>query len=240
MIKNIFIFIFSLLLWVIFWLSATVTISIFIIVSFFVPKRYYNPLVTLQCKILMYSVFLFPEHKGIDKGYVPYPAIYVANHVSFLDLFISGSVLPGNPRGVELKAHFSKPIYGWFITRFGEIPIDPTNRTSIKNSFQEAENILKNRTRSILFMPEGHRTKTGNIEKFRYGAFYLSRSSGIPIVPIVYKGLFERNNSTNILIKPGKFDVIMLDPVYPENFESDEIMSNHVRDLMIKKLEEKF
>jgi 1-acyl-sn-glycerol-3-phosphate acyltransferase len=229
----------SFFIWGFFWLSATITITLLILISLFVPKKFYNPLVSLSCKIMMYSCFLFPEIKGVDPQKIPYPVIYVANHVSFFDLFISGSILPGYPRGVEIKSHFSTPIYGWFITRFGEIPIDPSNRSSIKNSFNEVETILKNGIRSVLMMPEGHRTRSGKIENFRYGAFFLSRNSGFPIVPVVYKKLFNRNNATNLLIKPGKFEVIILEPVYPDKFESDEQMAAFIRNKMIETLEEK-
>ena len=237
--KYFFKFILSLLIWLIYWISAFLSISLLILISLVVPKKAYNPLVKLACVIMMYSAFIFPRHRGIKPEKVPYPVIYVANHVSFFDLFVSGTVLPGYPRGVEIKAHFSKPIYGWFITRFGEIPIDPSSKASIKKSFQEAETILKEKIRSILFMPEGHRTRTGKLQNFRYGAFHLSRSSGIPVVPVVYKGLYQRNNATSLLIKPGFFDVIILEPVYPEKFDSEEKMAEHVRQIMIKKLEER-
>ena len=236
--KKLLLLILSLILWFVFWLSAFFSVTILIAVSLVVPKKFYNPLVKLACMIMMYSTFIFPRHKGVKPEDVPYPVIYVANHVSFFDLFISGTVLPGYPRGIEIKDHFSTPIYGWFISRFGEIPIDPSSRTSIKNSFVEVENILKNKIRSILFMPEGHRTRSGKIENFRYGAFYLSRTSGFPIVPVVYRKLFERNNALSLLIKPGAFEVIIMDPVNPAGFESDEAMSDHIRNLMIKKLEE--
>jgi 1-acyl-sn-glycerol-3-phosphate acyltransferase len=236
--KKIYHAISSLPLWISFWLSSTVTITLLIVISLLVPKKRHNRLVKIACMIMMYSVFLFPKIKGVKKSDVPYPVIYVANHVSFFDLFISGSTLPGHPRGVEIKSHFSMPIYGWFITLFGEIPIDPSSKTSIKKSFQEAENILKNGIRSILFMPEGHRTRSGKIEKFRYGAFYLSRISRTPVVPVVYRGLFERNNALSLKIRPGSFDVIIMDPVYPEQFGSDEEMSDHVHRLMTSKTEE--
>jgi 1-acyl-sn-glycerol-3-phosphate acyltransferase len=239
MIKKLFFLIFSLFLWVFFWISATITITLLIIISIFIPKSKYNPPVKLACRIMMYSVFLFPKLKGVSQKEIPYPVIYVANHVSFFDLFISGSVLPGYPRGLELKKHFSKPVYGWFITRFGEIPIDPSNRGSIKISFNEAHKILKKKVRSILVMPEGRRTRSGKIEQFRSGAFYLSRLSGVPIVPVVYKGLYERVNANNIIIKPGRFDVILMEPVYPDKFDSDEKMAEHIKRKMVEKLEEK-
>jgi len=238
MVLKFFKFILSIIIWIFFWLIGLLTIALLIAISLIVPKRFYNKLVQLTCKIMISSVLIFPRKKGLADDKIPFPCIYVANHVSFFDLFISGSTLPGYPRGLELKSHFSTPIYGWFITKFGEIPIDPANKTSIKESFIHIETVLKNKERSILIMPEGKRTRTGKIENFKYGAFYLSRISNIPVVPVVYKGLFKKNNPTSLLINPGIFDVIIIDPISPENFNSDEEMAFAVRKLMIDKLEE--
>ena len=235
---KLFKFILSLPIWIIFWTNATLSIGLLIIISFFVPKKLYNPLVVLICKFLMYSLFIFPKQKGKIPKDVSFPVIYVANHVTFFDLFICGSVLSGYPRGLEMKSHFSKPIYGWFITRFGEIPLDNKNRASIRDSFLAMCDMLKNKVRNILIMPEGKRSRDGKIQAFKYGAFHLSRLSGIPIVPVVFKRLHDRNNPNSFMIKPGTFDVIIMDEVYPNNFENDDAMGNFVRDIMIKKLEE--
>jgi len=166
---------------------------------------------------------------------MPYPVIYAANHVSFFDLFISGAVLPGDPRGLESVEHFKKPFYGWFLKRFDEIPIDLGNRKSIINSFTRIIEVLTNKERNILIMPEGHRTHDGKVGDFKTGAFYLSRKSNIPVVPVVYKGLFERANKS-IYLKPGKFDVIILPPVYPQNFSTDDDMAIHVNSLINEEL----
>ena len=236
--KKLFLYISSLILWLIWWTIAIVIITLVVIVSVFLPKKSYNILAKILCQIFTYCVFIFPKHKGIKPKELQYPVIYVANHVSFFDLFISNSVLSGNPRGLELKEHFSKPVYGWFITRFGQIPIDIGNRSSIRESFTDAANILKDKVRNIFIMPEGSRTKNGKIGVFKSGAFYLSRKSGVPIVPVVYKGLYNINNRNSIIITPGTFDVIIMNPVYPDKFSTDDEMGKYVRDLMSKKLEE--
>ncbi len=237
-IRYIIFFIPSILLWIFWWFNAIISISLLITVSLFVPKKFYNLIARIVCKILMYCIFIFPLHKGLKPKDVPYPVIYVANHISFFDLFISGSVLPGYPRGLEMEEHFSKPVYGWFIKKFGQIPINTKKSSSIKQSFETASNILKNKIRSIFIMPEGTRTMDGNIKKFRSGAFYLSKKSGVAVVPVVYKKLFNRNNRKSILIIPGLFDVIIMPPVFPENFKSEDQMAAYIRDIMQNKLEE--
>jgi len=235
--KNLIFIPISIILWVCWWILAFLLITVLITVSFVVNKKHYNTLVIFTCSALTYSLFFFPILKIIGSKDLPYPAIYVPNHVSFFDLFICGTILPGYPRGIETVEHFSYPIYGWFITRFGEIPIETKTKKGIADSFEKVNEILTSKERNILIMPEGHRTRTGQLQEFKKGAFHLSKSSGIPIIPVVFKGLYERNNPSSLLIKPGFFDVILLEPVNPNEFENDTQMMNEVRDRMKKVLE---
>jgi 1-acyl-sn-glycerol-3-phosphate acyltransferase len=233
-----FIFVFSLILWGIWWLSAIVLIDLDILLSLIIPRKYWNYLVKITCSILTYCVFIFPRLKGINPKDIPFPVIYVANHVSFFDLFISGTILPGNPRGLELAHHFKLPFYGWFLCRFGQIPINIGSKKSIRKSFLDMINILINKERSILIMPEGQRTKNGKLGKFKTGAFYIARKANVPIVPIVFRGLYNINNYNTITIKPGVVDVVILDPINPEKFKNDDNMSEYVWKVIDKKLNE--
>lgn len=177
--------------------------------------------------------------KGVKLYQLPYPVIYVCNHVSIFDLFICGAKLPHYPRGLELSEHFNYPVYGWFIRRFDMIPVNIKSARSIRKSLNFAAEILKKKIRSILIMPEGMRTRTGEILDFKNGAFYLARISGCPVVPVINRGLHEINNPNSYIIKPGRFDMVILPPVYAKDFNNDNEMMNHVRQIMINELHKK-
>ena len=235
-ITNSLLYVRSIIQWSIWWVITTTNIVLLIFISFVIPEKYWNSLVKYSCKIMTFSALIFPITKGYDLKKLPFPVIYVANHVSFFDLFISGSVLPGYPRGIELYKHFFMPIYGWFIARFGQISLEAGNKASLKNALLIAQKKLKCMERNIYIAPEGTRTKNGSIGELRNIAFYLSKKSKVPIVPIVYKNLFNRNNKNSIIINPGFFEVIFLPPVYPEKFSSEFEMKKYVKDNMDKAL----
>ena len=237
-IKKFFLYILSLILWGIWWILAIIIIDLDILLSLMIPRKYWNFIVKTTCSILTYCVLIFPRLKGFNPEKVPFPVIYVANHVSFFDLFISGTVLPGNPRGLELALHFKLPVYGWFLRRFGQIPIDIGSKKSFRRSFLKIIQNLKNKERSILIMPEGQRTKNGKLGVFKEGAFKIARNTDVPVVPVVYKGLYKINNYNRIIIRPGSVDVIILEPVYPDKFDSDKEMTEYVRNLIKEKLDE--
>ncbi len=234
--KRILLFIFSIILWMIWWIIAIIVIPSSLFITLFIPKKSYDPLGQILCKILMYSALIFPRVTGIDPKSLPFPVIFVSNHVSIFDLFISGAVFPGYPRGLELKQFFSLPVYGWLISRFGNIPIEPENYSSVRKSINTLLKILTKKERNIVIMPEGKRTTTGKVDKFGSAAFLLSIKTGIPVVPVVFKGLFKINNKNSIIIKPGKFTIIFLKPVYPEKFNNENEMAEYIRNLIIKKL----
>jgi 1-acyl-sn-glycerol-3-phosphate acyltransferase len=231
--KNVFIenlnYLKSIIHWIIWWIVATSVIVLLIGASVIIPKIFWDACVKISCRIMTFTALLFPRIKGYDVKKLPFPVIFVANHVSFFDLFISGAVLPGHPRGFELYHHFNSPIYGWFIRRFGQIPIEAGNRTTLKKAITKAIKILNNKERNIYVAPEGTRTRDGKIKNVRGGAFYLSYKTGVPIVPVVYKNLFRLNNKNSFLINPGFFDAIILPPVYPDDFSGEEALKLSVK-----------
>lgn len=237
--KKTFSILLTILLWPIFWITFSLLIIFLLIISTIFPGKDFNKTIKIICTILTYSVLLFPEVSYRKKGNLPYPVIYVANHVSFFDLFIAGSSLPGYPRGLEMQSHFSKPIYGWFISRFGQIPLDTDNMHNIKKTFKTALDILKNKTRNVFIMPEGSRTRTGKLADFKKGAFFLAKASGCPIVPVVVKNLYQHNNAKSLLIRPGKIKIIIAEPIFPADFDSEKKMAEFTWKKMNNILENK-
>lgn len=226
------------IIWFYWGFNAVLIVLFCLLLSLFLPKKAFNPIMNILSRIFLFNAFIFPKISGYDPKKLPFPVIFTPNHVSFFDLFISGAVLPGYPRGLQLKKFFSIPIYGWLISRFGMIPIETGKITSIKKSFNKVIDILNNKERNFLIMPEGERTVTGKVGNFKSGAFLISKKTGVPVVPVVYKGLFEINNKVTKIIKPGSFDVIFLKPVYPDKFDNEDVMAGYVRNQIIKKLEE--
>lgn len=207
-------------------------------------KELDNRLVRFFCRLICQSVGLKPSlspfaENVAKKDEIPFPVIYVANHVSYFDLFLCGAVLPGDPRGFEISTHFSKPFYGWFLKQFGEIPITPGNPATVFAALKQGEKVLRNKERCLLIMPEGHRSRDGALKRFHNGAFFLSRVSQVPIVPVVFENLYEKNNASTYFIRRGKVDIIFGDPVYPQNFEGQEEMKqfvwNSMNQMLIKK-----
>lgn len=116
-----------------------------------------------------------------DKSYV-----LVANHASLSDIICLFSLSP-QFKWLAKESLFQIPFLGWSMSVMGYIPLERGQHGSIKRSYQEALDWL-GRDVSILIFPEGTRSRSGEMGRFKSGAFRLALESGRPIVPIVLAG----------------------------------------------------
>ena len=72
---------------------------------------------------------------------------------------------------------------------------------------------------SVYLFPEGTRSETGQMRKFKEGAFVLAKRLDVPILPLVINGSRTAlpKNSFNFHGKTH-VEVTVLDPINPETF----------------------
>ena len=156
------------------------------------------------------------EHLEQEKGYV-----FIPNHQSFFDALILLAYIPNYIRGVEIEEHFSWPIYGKFIERFGNIPIDPTSIKKSMASFKKAGEDLEN-GKSIVVFPEGERTLNGEIGEFKRLPFLFAKETQKDIVPIGISGLYDVLPRGASWISPGRAKLVIGKPIpYNEYCKTD-------------------
>jgi len=82
----------------------------------------------------------------------------------------------------------------------------------------KAANAVKEGNSMILF-PEGTRTRDGNLQPFKTGAFRLALDTKSPILPIVIIGTYYAINKNSLVIhKNHNIRLVVLDPVPYEEF----------------------
>ena len=65
-------------------------------------------------------------------------------------------------------------------------------------SIEEAKERMNKFGMSVVIFAEGTRSKTGEVQPFKRGAFYLASRSGYPIIPVSV-------SKTNKIMPKGKF-----------------------------------
>ena len=140
----------------------------------------------------------FEEELAPERSYV-----YLANHQSYFDILVLLSTVPSQVRFAAKASLFRIPIFGWALTVGGFIPIDRSDRSRARKAFAAAASRLQGGA-SVLFFPEGTRSRDGEFGKFERGGFLLALRSGLPIVPVGVRGAREVLTPGTLWIRPGR------------------------------------
>ncbi len=123
----------------------------------------------------------FNYHKDLD---IQQPAIYCANHTSFLDIPLLFLSVPGFFSIVGKSSLSTVPLFGrMFRTLY--IPVNRASRTSAHDAYTKSLQAV-DQGRSVVFFPEGKIPNKGwpNMVPFKNGPFKLAIERQIPIVPV--------------------------------------------------------
>ena len=115
------------------------------------------------------------------------PAMYVANHQSFIDIY-SLFHLWRFFKFVSKTSNFLIPVVGWSMYLTGHVGLRRTDKRSQIKVLQECRDLITEDKCSLLFFPEGTRSRTGRMAEFKKGAFSIAAKTGAPVVPITVDG----------------------------------------------------
>jgi len=148
--------------------------------------------------------------------------LLMGNHESLFDIFAIIGAVPGYVTALEAAPHFRFPIWGHLIRRWGIIPLPEGKIRTAMRSLKEAKQRLEGGARLVV-LPEGHRSRTGDLGPLKKGAFRLALDARVPIVPFVFDGLYEFQNVHSWRLHPRTLRVRFCRPLAPEDFESSAI-----------------
>ncbi len=158
------------------------------------------------------------------------PVLVVANHVTYVDIGCVLAALPAKFRHRLATAMEAERLYGmryptgmnwfmkiinrmdyWLVTAlFNVFPLPKLS--GFRDSFEFAGE-LADKGWSVLVFPEGERTKTGALGKFRGGVGLLATRLRLPVVPMRIDGLFELKQAGKRMARVGDVRVTIGEPV---------------------------
>ncbi len=156
------------------------------------------------------------------------PVIFMSNHESQLDPPVLIGVLPLPAVYIAKKEVKYVPFVGWAAMVAGVIFIDRRDRERALRSIHEAALEIRG-GKSVVIFPEGTRSRTGEMLPFKKGGFALAQEAGVPIVPLATVGGFQVLPPGTLRIRPGRYEVVVGEPVDPAAFQDRDALIAEVR-----------
>ncbi len=137
--------------------------------------------------------------------------VFVANHQSIYDIPCLFWSIPFQLRIIAKESLGSFPMLGPHLKRTGHMLVDRSkpDRSGIAGW---ASRLTANGLSLIVF-PEGTRSRTGMMNKFKGGSIMLAMQAGLPLVPISVIGSRHVMKKGELTTKPGRVTLIVHDPI---------------------------
>jgi long-chain acyl-CoA synthetase len=151
------------------------------------------------------------------------PYIIAPNHVSHLDPMAVAAVLPQRVLRGTYWAAWSGVVHhnplNRFLLRLGQgVPVDPS-RAAV-SSLAVGAAVLKHGD-ILVWFPEGERSPTGQLQKFRAGVGVLLHHFNVPVVPTFVHGTYEAYPRSRRLPRPGRVTVVFGRALNPSDLEQE-------------------
>lgn len=179
----------QLLLWL-FWICVNLTINKK--KEYTKPSKFYNWAFVLWYRYMMVAGNLKVHVTGYEK--VPFGKrfLLISNHCSKFDNFIHCAVLKKTQIAyISKPENFKIPIGGRFMRRGLYLSLPRGNTREEFKVIMKAIEYLKEDKVSIGIFPEGTRSKDGNLQEFKPGAFKIAEKAQCPILVCSMRGTFD-------------------------------------------------
>lgn len=140
------------------------------------------------------------------------PCVIISNHRSDFDPMTLLAVLrERNLVYISKESNFKIPIVGRFIYRAGFLPIDRNNGRRALQTLAHAAEMMQAIGVDVGIYPEGTRSRTGNMLRFKSGAFVLAQKANAPVVVLSTKG--TERISKNVPFRKTRVDMEVLEVI---------------------------
>jgi len=156
--------------------------------------------------------------------------VIVANHQSNLDIFLLFGWLGIDVKWVIKKELRRVPVFGYAAEKGGNILIDRSNPKSAYRSLERAREKIQGGT-SIVILPEGTRSVSGEMGSFKRGPFQMAIDLNLPMLPVTIANTKHILPAGTLKLFPGRATMQIHQPVNSSQYEADSIeeFRDHVK-----------
>lgn len=150
------------------------------------------------------------------------PAVFIFNHQSALDAVLMVKLLRRDMTGVGKIELRNNPIFGPLFAGAGVVFVDRADTQKAVDALKPAVDALRE-GRSLVIAPEGTRSTTTRLGRFKKGAFHMAMQAGVPIVPVVFRNVLDAMPKAASIVRPATIEAVVLPPVDTSNFTRENL-----------------
>ncbi|GAA4866484.1 1-acylglycerol-3-phosphate O-acyltransferase [Actinomycetospora straminea] len=170
------------------------------------------------------------EVRGAEHLWSARPCVFVFNHQSKIDVALLMKLLRGGFTGVAKAEAAQIPLWGAMFKLAGVAFVDRGNTRQAREALEPAVRKLRDEGWSLAIAPEGTRSPTPRLGRFKKGAFHIALQAGVPMVPIVIHDAGEVMWRGHQTLRGGTVHVDVLPPIDTSDW-SAETLTQHVEDV---------
>jgi putative phosphoserine phosphatase/1-acylglycerol-3-phosphate O-acyltransferase len=140
------------------------------------------------------------------------PAVFIFNHQSGIDALLMIKLLRRDMTGVGKQEVRWNPVFGPLFAAAGMVFIDRGDTARAIEALAPAVEALRE-GRSLAIAPEGTRSLTPRLGRFKKGAFHIAMQAGVPIVPVVFRNALDALPKHGVVVRPATIEAVVLPPV---------------------------
>ena len=177
---------------------------------------------------------------GEENAWANRPCVFVFNHQSQADVVILPALLRRDLAGIGKKEIGNVPILGKLMQIGGTVLIDRENSASALEAMKPLVDVLQKEGRSVCVAPEGTRSTSTTVGRFKKGAFHLAMQAGVPIVPIVIHNAIDVAPRGQYVFRPATVKVSVLPAVDTSDWKGSTMNQHveYVRDMFLVALDQ--
>lgn len=149
--------------------------------------------------------------EGLERVVPGKTYVFVANHQSIYDIPVLFWSMPFQLRIIAKESLGNFPMLGPHLKRTGHMLVD-RSRPDKAGILSWASRLTSNGLSLVVF-PEGTRSRTGMMGKFKGGSILLAMQAGLPLVPISVIGSRHVMKKGELTTRPGQVTLVVHDPI---------------------------
>jgi 1-acyl-sn-glycerol-3-phosphate acyltransferase len=180
------------------------------------------------CRIVLALAGCRLRVEGVENLPASGPALFAANHASYLDVVALFAAIPTPFRFVAKRELLRAPLVGAVIEKVGHLTVD---RVDLSRGVADAERVARvmREGMSLFFFPEAGFVRAPGVRQFRLGAFKAAIDAKCPVIPVALRGTRDILPSDTWLPRRGTITVTIGKPIVPAGSEWHEMV--RLRDL---------